>query len=351
MTFSIIIPVYNVAPYLRECLDSVLAQTYTNWEAICVDDGSTDGSLGILDEYAGKDLRFHVIHQDNSGVSAARNAALDCAHGDWLCFLDSDDVLEGNCLERIHQECKSNATLDVIQFGHYRFDESGHFPCSANNTREYLDISGRLSEKETDAITLIMWGNALRRSKCSDVRFSNYVCGEDRLYTFKCLLREDRILRIGERLYGYRKRPMSYTTHVKKTYRGWDGELAYRIEFLQTIMTADKSVNCDPKGWLIGYLKTEHVYGFMISGELTDGEKRVLWASWKKSLLFLARCKVFHPIWRFLFSVQLWCIGYSVMYRLCQTINLLLGPQSFVRRMYRRIRRHGEFAPTTVICE
>ena len=70
--FSIIIPVYNVAPYLRECLDSVLAQTFTDWEVICVDDGSTDGSGEILEEYAVKDKRFKVVHQENQGVVAAR---------------------------------------------------------------------------------------------------------------------------------------------------------------------------------------------------------------------------------------------------------------------------------------
>ena len=82
--FSIIIPVYNVAPYLRECLDSVLAQTLTDWEAICVDDGSTDGSGAILDEYAARDQRFRIIHQPNSGVSAARNVALDMVRREWI---------------------------------------------------------------------------------------------------------------------------------------------------------------------------------------------------------------------------------------------------------------------------
>ena len=96
---SIIIPVYNVAPYLRECLDSVLAQTFTDWEAICVDDGSTDGSGTIIDEYAAKDKRFKVIHQKNAGVSAARNAALDVAKGKWFLFLDGDDILRADGLE------------------------------------------------------------------------------------------------------------------------------------------------------------------------------------------------------------------------------------------------------------
>lgn len=97
--FSIVIPVYNVAPYLRECLDSVLAQTFTDWEAICVDDGSTDGSGALLDEYAARDRRFRVIHQKNAGVSVARNTALEVARGEWFLFLDGDDVLRADALE------------------------------------------------------------------------------------------------------------------------------------------------------------------------------------------------------------------------------------------------------------
>lgn len=96
--FSIIIPVYNVAPYLRECLDSVLAQTFTDWEAICVDDGSTDDSGAILDEYAAKDNRFRVFHQPNAGVSAVRNYGLRIANGDWLCAVDADDWISEDFL-------------------------------------------------------------------------------------------------------------------------------------------------------------------------------------------------------------------------------------------------------------
>ena len=89
---SIIIPVHNTPEeYLRECLHSVLRQDYTNWEAILIDDGSTSGAERICDEYAAKDARFCVIHQRQSGVSAARNAGMAAANGDWLIFLDSDD--------------------------------------------------------------------------------------------------------------------------------------------------------------------------------------------------------------------------------------------------------------------
>ncbi len=93
MTYSIIIPVYNVAPYLRECLDSVLSQTYPGWECLCVNDGSTDESGAILDEYAKKDARFRIFHKKNGGVSSARNVALAGAKGPYITFIDGDDSL------------------------------------------------------------------------------------------------------------------------------------------------------------------------------------------------------------------------------------------------------------------
>ena len=98
---SIIVPVYNVEPYLRQCLDSILAQTFTDWECILVDDGSKDGSGAICDEYAEKDSRFRVVHQENKGSSAARNEGLSLSKGIYLSFIDSDDWVENNYLERL----------------------------------------------------------------------------------------------------------------------------------------------------------------------------------------------------------------------------------------------------------
>lgn len=88
---SVIIPVYNVEAYLRQCLDSVVNQTLKDIEIICVDDGSIDGSAAILEEYAAKDIRIKVLTQANSGAGAARNAGLAVAKGEWLSFLDADD--------------------------------------------------------------------------------------------------------------------------------------------------------------------------------------------------------------------------------------------------------------------
>lgn len=91
---SIIVPVYNVEKYLHQCLDSIQAQTFRNWECIVVDDGSTDSSASICDLYSHADSRFIVIHKENGGVSSARNAALEIARGEFIGFADPDDWCE-----------------------------------------------------------------------------------------------------------------------------------------------------------------------------------------------------------------------------------------------------------------
>lgn len=96
---SVIIPVYNVEKYLRRCLDSVLNQTYDNWEAVCVNDGSPDNSVAILDEYAQKDERFKVVTKENGGLSDARNVGLENSTGDYINFLDSDDLIHPQTFE------------------------------------------------------------------------------------------------------------------------------------------------------------------------------------------------------------------------------------------------------------
>ena len=97
--FSVIVPVFNAAPFLRECLDSIRKQTTEDWECICVDDGSTDDSPAILDDYAARDRRFRIFHQPNQGESSARNHALDEIAGTWFTFVDADDAIVPDALE------------------------------------------------------------------------------------------------------------------------------------------------------------------------------------------------------------------------------------------------------------
>lgn len=114
---SIIVPVYNTAPYLRSCLDSILSQSYCDWELILIDDESTDGSEQICDEYGLKDARIHVIHQKNGGPAVARNQGLSHASGDTITFVDSDDLLHSQFLEillHVMRQRKADVVLTEV---------------------------------------------------------------------------------------------------------------------------------------------------------------------------------------------------------------------------------------------
>ncbi len=115
--FSIIIPVYRSGPFLRDCLDSIRNQTLTDWECICINDGSPDESGAILDEYARKDSRFTAIHQDTRGVSAARNAGLSVAKGSWTAFVDGDDTVEPDMLDCLHEAALRTPEASLLCYG------------------------------------------------------------------------------------------------------------------------------------------------------------------------------------------------------------------------------------------
>lgn len=120
--FSTIIPVYNVEKFLRESLDSIVAQTFKDFEVICVNDGSSDNSLDILEEYAKNDSRFKIISQENQGQGIARNKAIDIAQGRYLLFVDPDDWIETNALEQIWN--KAEATdANIVQFNYVIYND------------------------------------------------------------------------------------------------------------------------------------------------------------------------------------------------------------------------------------
>lgn len=117
MKISIVIPVYNKAPYLEKCLESVVNQTYKNLEIIIINDGSTDHSLEICEKYAKEDDRINLISQENKGASAARNKGIETAKGEWIYFLDADDYLELNLFQTIIDKIKQYPDTDIIHFG------------------------------------------------------------------------------------------------------------------------------------------------------------------------------------------------------------------------------------------
>lgn len=211
-TFSIIIPVYNVASYLHECLDSVLAQTFTNWECLCVDDGSTDGSGDILDEYAGKDKRFRVFHKGNGGVSSARNLALDNANGEWVWCIDGDDAIHPKALAHIFAVVSSN-DVDAYAYRGAIYGETmgdnfkwPQIEGQQATVVEHKDISAYLCFKTAT------WQTFHRRARFATLRYQPYSRGEDVLFNVSLFWSSDVVAIDDATLYFYRQRRDSATS-------------------------------------------------------------------------------------------------------------------------------------------
>lgn len=215
---SVVIPVYNVEPYLRECLDSVLSQSYADWEAVCVNDGSTDGSATILEEYAAKDQRIQVITRSNGGLSAARNTGMNAAQGEYILFLDSDDWLESNALEVV--VCSLNGE-DMLCFSGRRFVEETKTFNFADELLEKAYESGMeyynenaLQSRDFAFVCVVL--RAYRRAFLieSDLRFKVGILHEDNLFTPVACYYAHKVKQIKASLYDYRIRAQSITTTV-----------------------------------------------------------------------------------------------------------------------------------------
>lgn len=216
MRFSVIVPVYNVEKYLRECLDSVLNQSYPDWEAICVNDGSTDGSAAILEEYAQKEARVKVVSQPNGGLSAARNTGLKAASGEYVLFLDSDDWLEPQALEVLASKLDGE---DMLCFSGRRYfeDERAYHEPDRLTAREYpsgMDYynDNALAHRDFAFVCVVL--RAYRRSFLLDneLFFKEGIYHEDDLFTPKACFFARPVKVIGECLYDYRVRANSITT-------------------------------------------------------------------------------------------------------------------------------------------
>lgn len=198
---SVIIPIYNVEKYLRRCIDSVIKQTYNNLEIILVDDGSPDNSGSICDEYARKDQRIKVIHQENAGLSGARNSGISVANGDFITFVDSDDWIDKDMYSQMLQYQRNN-DLDIICADTYlvKFSKTEFRPLFESD----LVFKGR------DALNLILigkidnaaWNKIYRTSIFGDIRYPSRRIYEDVATTYKVFAKASKI--------GYLKKPFYY---------------------------------------------------------------------------------------------------------------------------------------------
>lgn len=213
---SVIIPVYNVEAYLREALDSVIGQTYENLEIIVIDDGSTDNSGNICDEYALKDSRIRVIHQENKGLSSARNAGLNTMSGDLVAFLDSDDTYHPEYVKTL-VETQIREESDIVVCRYISYKETGKL--NSNHKKALRPRIGHCSMSRTEALRALVrneinfgvWNKIYRRELWNDLRFPEGHVYEDIVTTYLAINQSNKVTVIDDVLYMHRQRPGSIT--------------------------------------------------------------------------------------------------------------------------------------------
>ena len=209
---SIIVPIYNVEQFLLCCIDSILAQTFTDWELLLIDDGSPDRSGDICDEYAKKDTRIRVFHKENGGVSSARNLGLDNVQGEYVTFVDSDDWIDVNTLNVCFSQIEIY-DLDILQFSYTRNERKlGNvldFESHVCTLKDYIN------EKK---LLLCVWGTIFSVDviKQNHIRFNDKMkLAEDQLFVLSCMELSKRIMRIPNILYYYYDNPCSATNNER----------------------------------------------------------------------------------------------------------------------------------------
>jgi glycosyltransferase involved in cell wall biosynthesis len=248
-TISIIIPVYNVEKYLRECLNSVVAQTFTDWECILVDDGSKDSSPAICDEYAQRDPRFTVIHKENGGPSKARNAGLDIARGEWISFIDADDWVDDGYFDSLlNAKCKA----DLIVFGMTIHRQNGNSSTLRMLSKYYTDskeVLDAIYNLKNTSIGYDFFGMPWNKFYRNDIIRANKVTFpedisffEDQVFVLRYMQKIQNLLVSNESPYNYRIVDSGLTRGIKRSATEYAKISEYYIQEIEFLKDT-------PAGW------------------------------------------------------------------------------------------------------
>lgn len=209
---SIIIPVYNVEKYVRRCLDSITLQTYTNLEIIIVNDGSTDNSKNICEEYVSKDNRIKMINQNNFGLSSARNVGIELANGKYIAFVDSDDFVDLNYIKSMYDEASINNTDIVCCDFNYIDEDDKKWTRIDRDNKYYFNMEAIDDIIIGKQYTEVMTWNKLYKLDLfitNNIRFPVGKLNEDNFTTYKLYYYSNKISLINDKLYYYFQRKNS----------------------------------------------------------------------------------------------------------------------------------------------
>lgn len=244
---SVIVPVYNVEAYLQQCVDSIRSQTYRNLEIILVDDGSPDRCGEMCDNYAAEDARIRVIHKENGGQAEARNIGLDAMHGEYVAFMDSDDWLVPDAIEKLYRNLIENdAQISCCGIAKYM---DGKITSYYNDKLDQFLVLNKLEAlsllPENTRITSSLWDKLYKAEIFAGLRMKTGMIYEDMQILAYCLARAERVVYTAEPMYCYRLSPNStlrgnFSPRHFDAYRASSDRVAfYREEYPQVLPYAE----------------------------------------------------------------------------------------------------------------
>ena len=298
MKISVIVPVFNSSEYVGRCIESVLNQTYDNYELILVDDGSTDNSLSIMEKYSKKDKRIKILTQKNSGPGLARNFGINNATGDYIVFIDSDDYIDNTYLELLSNKNEDVVFIDVNQVN-AKFEKikEEHISPYSSKSKDYI-IRSQLTGK-------IPWGGvrkAVKRKLLVDnqIYYSNLQIGEEALYSFLILYNAQSYSFLNKCVYSYVNRDNSQSKKkdddpwgpVYITMKNKLKELGIYNEYANTLnsfLITSTMVSLYRKSSCVSYkdFKNKNINNKLFFDENFDNNIEIDKTSLKKSILLL----------------------------------------------------------------
>ena len=265
---SVIVPVYNVEEYLKQCLDSILEQTFSNYEVILVNDGSTDSSGLICQEYAEKDSRIRYFEKENGGLSDARNYGIEQAQGEYLTFVDSDDFLDKMHLNVLYTALvNNNVDISIVNYANYQTSNAtfylhtfGEYYEKNYSSEELLDNLAILERNDLSFSTI--WGKLYKRSVFSFLRFPKGVIGEDVALIYKIYTQVQKIVYFHKDTYIYRENESGITK--SKIYPLITAQLNHVAERLALLA-------------IMGYDVSKHFDRYITFLKITEYNMRMIW--------------------------------------------------------------------------
>lgn len=273
---SIIVPVYNIEAYIKQCIESILSQTYTKFELILIDDGSPDNCGKICDEYANVDDRIKVFHKQNGGLSDARNYGLRKAKGEYVSFVDGDDYIDKHFYAMLI-DAMLTTNCDIAECYSINFEDGCIPKANYEDSRRVLNSFDWLTESGVrNFLPCVVWNKIYKKELFDNIEFPVGRHYEDEATTYKVIYKANRIVRINSALYFYRQRNGSITTLEKDMKEINEQYQALEEKYVYFVNKNETKISKYAETKLALYMASVYWIRKKLSGEYKDWRKEIM---------------------------------------------------------------------------